>query len=856
MSGRASDRFAMRAGALIVTLLLGGGLATATASADDELGGPVQPPATSTEAPPPPSEPAAPPATATESGSPSGTAPAEPAPATAVANQPPAPAAPGPADESPVTQAVGAFGGVIFKDGNLNGVMDAEETGLAGVLIQISGGDPFGNFEHTTDQAGRFSFGDIPTGDYFVDYGDGSEPGWVVSGLTGSRNERITIDESGQLADVRIPATRRLGDSLQITFTFDRASYRPGDTVRATVVLSNFGPVPLPLAGVMAHCDDFPSPANLRGGEGWGPLDPAGVGLSIPARGFRLVTVAEPLPAGAVTAGQVTASCRFGATGYPRAAGLRIHHSASVASDVTGSGRGRIGLAADPSQPAQDLPGVTVVITHPDTGALVSEVVTDEQGRFGVDDVPAGIYDLRVAGPYQPQGFSGGWFAFLVRAEGTFEQFYAVVPGPDEVPPNLKVSAAFDKPEYTSADRPRVRITVTNIGAAAAEHVHVRQGGLSGSMFIDERQFGEFGFGQPGAHIGVGETRVLEVTGSFFDPRHGVLIYRASFTGDKRDLNVTNDVFTLAAPVTVTFGDYAGLVFGDEDRDGMRDPGEELPGASVSLTGAPGSTNQITNAEGRFAFTGVMTGGYRVNVSLEGWNLVEFQVHVTETAGDAVEIRLVRPLSASLSVSMAFTRGTYDVGDTAQVLVTLTNTGRNVLEHVRARCFSAGEGLRGTGPGWRPLRAEDAGVTLAPGRTMTLVVSEAVPQEAPTVGFVSVGCDFRIGSDPSNGNPFGFDTANVAQLTGTAQGRLVQEGSFTGIPNTEVLLIDPRTGRRVARAVTDTDGNFDIPNVPTRHYTVRVVGPWQPGKFESMQLLVFRNDGERRFIVLKPGQGE
>src|SRR5262249_53552118 len=109
--------------------------------------------------------------------------------------------------EVPLQAATGAFAGRIFGDQNANGILDGSETGLAGIRISISGGVPFGNYERTTDAQGRFDFGDLPTGEYFVNWGDNA-PGWIVYGFTGNRDEKIVIDDSGKYANVSIPATR------------------------------------------------------------------------------------------------------------------------------------------------------------------------------------------------------------------------------------------------------------------------------------------------------------------------------------------------------------------------------------------------------------------------------------------------------------------------------------------------------------------------------------------------------------------------------------------------------------------------------------------------------------------------
>lgn len=86
---------------------------------------------------------------------------------------------------------------------------------------------------------------------------------------------------------------------------------------------------------------------------------------------------------------------------------------------------------------------------------------------------------------------------------------------------------------------------------------------------------------------------------------------------------------TTAASVAVVVNDGAGshglvtgVVFEDVDRDGTRDPGEDvMPGISVDLLTAAGEhfAGVSTDETGRYVFTDLASGAYRVAVAASSW---------------------------------------------------------------------------------------------------------------------------------------------------------------------------------------------------------------------------------------------
>jgi hypothetical protein len=740
----------------------------------------------------------------------------------------------------------GTFGGTIFTDLNRNRVVDPGESGLSGVIVRITGGDPFGQYERTTDPSGRFSFTDVPTGRYSVSYGNTG--GWVVGFI-----DVIDLNTSDLNADVLIPATRSLSESLGVQARFDQDVYRAGDTVHLTVILtSRAGDA---LTGITARCNAAPDSPVLRGGPGWGPLDPAGPGVSLAAGQSAVVPVSEPLPDAAPRFGYVQVFCELHAAGYPAGNVVFLSANARVIGPP-GRGIGKVYEDRDGDfsfDEGEQVAGVTVLLKDQDTGAAVASPVTDEHGEFTVDGLPSTTYDLRVTGPWKPRFDCCDEFHFFVNAtDFVFPQTFVVLadPGQGYHKPNIKVSAAFDRPAYNSGDDVHARITVTNIGDAAAEGVRALQDCCgTGTLQVDFDAWGELSFfSGPGAHVDPGQTRVFDILGYIRDADASAVTFGVSLSTGNGDGNSGNNRAFLLAPVTRTFGNYAGVVFGDRNDNGRLDRGEELPNVRIFFGGRFGNSyEQLTDAQGRFAFNQVPTGRYSASFTPpDGWvGPYLDNVRVDETDDPPALIRAVRPLSDTLHAKMTFRENRYDhVGEPAHLTVTLRNTGRKPVEHIFAWCNQIGNSnqINGFGPGWGQLSSDTGGVTIRPGETRTFEVTEPVPSGAPDFGLVIAGCGFT--ANFLDGPPFARDSVNFAGLTGHAHGRLVQDVNGDGnydepVANTRVGLLVRNSHCPVAFAVTDADGNFDIPDLLADEYDFHVFGPWRPIDGEFMTATVY-----------------
>jgi hypothetical protein len=786
-----------------------------------------------------------------------------------------------PTAHATLVDATGVYGGTIFTDTNLNGHRDQGENGLAGVTVHVTGGLPSRELTQTTDAQGRFFFAGVPTGRYFLRF-DARYP-WIVDSPALGWFDQISIDDTGRYADVSLRALRRLTSVLDASLWFDRDSYRVGDPVRVTVVLSNRGE--RELTGVTAHCAGTVTDAGmLRGGPGWGLLAEGGPGVTVPPGPpfgmptTRSFTATETVPAAAADFGRVSAFCSFSAAGYlpddrtfddtsARVAGTPASGHGQVFQDGNGNGWPDAG---------EGLAGATVVLTDQDTGTAVARPVTDAAGGFTADGLPPGTYDLRVDGLWKPR-FGTNWFQFRVAAVPlSSSQNYPVVPGMERENrlPNLKAFAAFDKPAYNSGDPVNVRISVTNIGDGAAEGVHALACGGQAGVSCDPNRLGDLYQpmpGMPGVRIEPGETRTAEISGKVWEAYAGVLTFGISFETTNGDVNPWNNTFRMIVPMTATRGSYSGILYGDRNGNGLRDAGEELERIRISLHGGvPDSQfDVVTDTHGRFAFPDIPTGQYFATYQLPaGWTPPDGMITVDERDDGDVEIRLDRPLFQVLQASIAFTKDSYAEGEVAHMTFTLTNRGPATLSGITTFCTGPGFGneIYSGGPGWVDIGDDGwmtgPAVTLGPGETRAIDVWDIVPVGSRASGYVIVECDFGLDHVyPLDRSPTAFARARVPGATGTGGGRVIYDrdhNGFTegeGLPGVKLVLVDDATGAVVARTTTDPGGRYLFADLPANRYELRIVGPWQfdgPG-YRFFQVYGDQNRPDAYDVYVVPG---
>ncbi|MGW4213595.1 hypothetical protein ACWEIJ_36820 [Lentzea sp. NPDC004789] len=317
----------------------------------------------------------------------------------------------------PVVIPRGSFRATIYGDRDGDQVMDPGEA-LAGVSVHISGGFPHTERTAVTDANGVVVFGNLPTGSYYTSV-YWYDSGWYVPSWDGT----VTgVDDP----DVLLRATPELSDDrLKASLAFTQESYRRGDTPRAILRLHNTSSVLL--TDLTAGC----------GGADEGELTPGGPGAVLHAGEKRDFTVTmAPITDEVASTGYVRLYCTVSAGGSnlstPLTALARV--PGGVAPRVTG---GLIRVRGhNPTEPpwGDPVPDVKVYLRDAISDALVVRAVTDASGRFTFYDVPAGLYNSGVVGPWQPYG--GTEFAVRAGEDGSPRHSIYVVPGPDQPDPD------------------------------------------------------------------------------------------------------------------------------------------------------------------------------------------------------------------------------------------------------------------------------------------------------------------------------------------------------------------------------------------------------------------------------------
>lgn len=346
---------------------------------------------------------------------------------------------------APLTVLRGDVAGLLYGERDGDHVAEPGE-GLPDVDIRITGGAGALDFVVGTDAGGRFTVPDLPTGTYSLFVGTPNP--WRTE-------TNQTFDVAVGDNTVLIRAFRNEIAALSATVRLDRDTYAPGDTVHEHITLTNTGTNDL--VGLFAVCGSWNYGSWLPG-AGWGDLEPgAGPGLRLPAGETVSFEFAEPLPATALAHGYVALSCRF--TDSFDADGVLAEDVASVP-----GGRGPL-TGTIVRLDDQVLAGVTVLLTEPASGAVAARVVTDALGRFAFASVPAGRYELRVLGPWQPADVP----VLIVQVLADTPQDLGVVrmaAGPLQLDPEAS-PAAPDEPGGPPAPRAAPRpVTLADTGAS------------------------------------------------------------------------------------------------------------------------------------------------------------------------------------------------------------------------------------------------------------------------------------------------------------------------------------------------------------------------------------------------------
>ncbi|WP_148089011.1 hypothetical protein [Saccharothrix texasensis] len=277
-------------------------------------------------------------------------------------------------------------------------------------------------------------------------------------------------------------------------------------------------------------------------------------------------------------------------------------------------------------------------------------------------------------------------------------------------------------------------------------------------------------------------------------------------------------------------GSVSGLLYGD--RNGVREP---LAGVQVRLNRGGEEVVGTTGTDGRFRVTDLPRAVYSIYFGRVpgGW-VLPANLSVEVDGDESVEYAAIRPFTDHLAASVAFTSDTYAVGDTAQITVTLTNSGTVDLPKIVAFCDrSGGEGPHVVDIDLNGL-AWDAGVAVPAGQTVTVTITGTVPPKTADYGAVSVSCSFGDDFYNERGFPHAYTIARVPAGSTHTWVRFAHDangddriGDDEGVSGLTVRLVDWFSEQTVTEGVTDAGGRVDFADFPAGPYWIVIQGPWR-----------------------------
>ncbi|WP_233621672.1 SdrD B-like domain-containing protein [Amycolatopsis sp. WAC 04182] len=406
-----------------------------------------------------------------------------------------------------------------------------------------------------------------------------------------------------------------------------------------------------------------------------------------------------------------------------------------------------------------------------------------------------------------------------------------MAPKPQAERPQLVSSLVFDKSEFRTDENVTFTFKVKNTGTARAV-------GLKVVPFISDPSdlsvpsdpgWGELDRLRSGKTLEAGETFEVKVAGQIQDLTAAKTVVRG-YVQDGTGAGAGE--FKESVDIVKVSGHAKGVVFGDKNGDGRADDGEQLSGITLTLRYFNGSTTYeaTSDAAGKIDFGDVPAAKFYLGgVELKGWHFPFEIVRIGPDLKDLL-VRGAPPLNGALKASMAFTQDSYKSGDLAHVTVTLTNSGSIPLTGIVSGCdrFGSGYALKG-GASWGDLGYLGNGVTIAPGETRAIDVSEKVPDATVHSGVVTVSCDFGYRDVDNDGHANAHDQAAVPGALATVVGDVVHlagQGEPKGVSGVKVVLVSDGKCPVIGERTTDAEGRFEFRKVvPGPEYKVYLLTP-------------------------------
>ena len=668
-------------------------------------------------------------------------------------------------------EGTGSLAGSSYVDVNGNGVRDAGESGISGVIITLTGSDVNGNSVNrtvTSDTSGNYSFTGLVAGNYTLTE---TQPSGYIDGLDANGTPAGTLGND-VVSNITLGAgvngsgytfgERQVGGVTGFVFndTNGNGTQEAGEPGVNGVTVTLYSGATV-IATTTTLSDGSYSFNNVLPGAytvtetqpaGYGSTTPNSVPVSVPNNG--------------------TATANFGDLQQGTVTG-------TVFSDLNGDG---VKQAGEPG-----ISSVTIELVD-SGGAIVASTTTAANGTYTFSGVTPGSYTVRE--PTQPTG-------------------------------------------YVSTTPNAVGVVVPTGGVGSANFGEQQQGTVSGTVYTDTngdgtQQAGESGLSGVTVQLLNASGAVIATTTTAGDGSYsftGVTpgAYSVRETDPAGYVSTTPNTVPVSVPnggsANASFGDQqtgviSGVAYTDTNGDGTQQAGESgLSGVTVQLLNATGTViaTTTTAGDGSYSFTGVTPGAY--------------SVRETDPAGYVSTTPNTVPVSVPNGGSANASFGDQQTGVISGVAYTDTNgdgtqqAGENGLSGVTVDLLNSSGTVIATTTTAGDGSYSFTGVT--PGAYSV--------RETDPIGYVSTTLNTVPVSVPNGGSASAnFGDQQTGTISGTTytdtNGDGTQQAGENGLSGVTVDLLNS-SGTVIATTTTAGDGSYSFTGVTPGAYTVRETDP-------------------------------